>query len=84
MQRAARLVLLSFVMTCTWAGTQANDIGPPFANPAMLSSHAGTLPVDLVAASAAYTIEGHQFQGMLYNGQYMPPVWRLRAGDRLL
>ncbi|MGA3315297.1 MAG: hypothetical protein ABSC64_02530 [Candidatus Korobacteraceae bacterium] len=30
MQRAARLVLLSFVMTCTWAGTQANDIGHPF------------------------------------------------------
>lgn len=56
-----------------------------FANPTMLSSHDGHLHVDLVAAPATYTItiQGHQFQGMLYNGQYMPSVWRLRPGDRL-
>ncbi len=55
----------------------------PFANPPMLYSRDGHLHIDLVAAPATYTIQGHQFQGMLYNGQYMPPVWRLRAGDRI-
>ena len=30
---------------------------------------------------ATYTINGHQFQGMLYNGAYMPPVWRVHLGD---
>jgi len=54
-----------------------------FANPPMLYSQDGHLHVDLVAAPAAYTIEGHRFQGMLYNGQYVPPVWRLQSGDRL-
>jgi hypothetical protein len=49
----------------------------------MLTSHDGKLDVDLVAAPATYTIGGHRFEGMLYKGQYMPPVWRLRAGDIL-
>jgi len=54
-----------------------------FANPSMLYSDDGHLHIDLVAAPATYTIQDHQFQGMLYNGQYLPPVWRLRSGDRL-
>ena len=49
----------------------------------MLTSHDGKLHVDLVAAPATYTIGGHHFQGMLYNGKYMPEVWRLRPGDIL-
>jgi len=49
----------------------------------MLNSHDGMLHVDLVAAPASYTIGGRQFQGMLYNGQYMPPLWCLRAADIL-
>jgi FtsP/CotA-like multicopper oxidase with cupredoxin domain len=49
----------------------------------MLSSRDGKLHVDLVAAPATYTIEGHQFQGMLYNREYLPPVWRLHSGDML-
>ena len=54
-----------------------------FANPPVLDSQNGHLHVDLVAAPATYTIDGHRFQGMLYNRQYMPLVWRLRPGDRL-
>jgi FtsP/CotA-like multicopper oxidase with cupredoxin domain len=49
----------------------------------MLYSRHGELHVDLVAAPAAYTLGDQQFQGMLYNGQYLPPVWRLQSGDRL-
>jgi suppressor of ftsI len=83
MTKLAHLGLLSVMMVCTYAGTQRDDVGHPFANPVTLVSHDGKLHVDLVAASAAYTIEGHQFQGTLYNGHYMPPLWRLRAGDTL-
>jgi FtsP/CotA-like multicopper oxidase with cupredoxin domain len=54
-----------------------------FANPPMLSSRDGRLDVDLVASPGPYTINGHQFQGVLYNGAYIPPVWRVRLGDTL-
>src|SRR5262249_17604238 len=54
-----------------------------FANPQMLSSRDGRLDVDLVASTGSYTINGHQFQGVLYNGEYIPPVWRVRLGDTL-
>lgn len=74
MKKPARLVLLGVVMICTCAAAQSSGAGNPFANPEVLYSHDGKLQVDLVAAPAAYTIEGHQFQGMLYNGQYTPPV----------
>ena len=83
MQKLARLVLLIVVMICAYAVTQTYGVGRPFANPAMLYSRAGKLHVDLVAAPAAYTIDGHHFQGMLYNEKYMPPVWRVRPGDTL-
>jgi FtsP/CotA-like multicopper oxidase with cupredoxin domain len=49
----------------------------------MLTSHDGKLHVDLIAAPATYAIGDHRFQGMLYNEQYMPALWRLRAGDVL-
>ena len=54
-----------------------------FANPPMLSSRDGRLDVDLVASPGSYTINGHQFQGVLYNGAYISPVWRVRLGDTL-
>lgn len=50
----------------------------------MLTSRDGRLHVDLVAAPATYTIDGHQFQGMLYNGEGVTtPVCRVRPGDIL-
>ena len=75
------LILLSIAVVCSYACTRRDS--QLFANPVMLSSRDGKLHVDLVAAPATYTIGGHRFEGMLYNGQYMPPVWRLRAGDIL-
>ena len=63
--------------------THAAEAHPLFANPPMIASRNGRLDVDLVAAPATYTIDGHRFEGMLYNGSYIPPVWRVRAGDKL-
>jgi suppressor of ftsI len=83
MRKAAYLIVLSIAIICTWACTKRNTAGQPFANPVMLGSRDGKLHVDLVAAPTTYTIGGHQFQGMLYTGQYMPPLWRLHAGDIL-
>jgi suppressor of ftsI len=83
MPKPARIVLLSVVMVCSHACTPREGTGKPFANPVMLTSRDGKLHVDLVAAPANYTIEGHRLEGMLYNGQYMPPVWRVRPGDIL-
>ena len=83
MPKPARIILLSAVVVCMYACAPRDGAGRPFANPVMLTSHDGKLHVDLVAAPATYTIGGHRFEGMLYNGQYMPPVWRVRAGDIL-
>ncbi len=77
-----RLVVM-VVGVLWWGVQQAQSQEHVFANPPMLPSREGGLDVDLVAAPGGYTIDGHEFQGMLYNGQYIPPVWRVRLGDTL-
>ena len=84
MRRTIRPVLrLAVTVTGTlWAQVQqAESQDPVFSNPPMLSSRDGKLNVDLVAAPGVYTLDGHQFQGMLYNGAYIPPIWSVRLGD---
>jgi suppressor of ftsI len=72
------------VLGALWCEVQpAQSQDHVFANPPMLSSRDGRLDVELVAAPGTYTIDGHQFQGMLYNDEYLPPVWRVRLGDAL-
>jgi FtsP/CotA-like multicopper oxidase with cupredoxin domain len=83
MSTPAYIILLCIAIVCSYACTKKNGTVHLFADPVMLTSHGGKLHVDLVSAPATYTIGGHRFDGMLYNGQYMPPVWRLRAGDIL-
>lgn len=83
MPRIAWPILLCFAIACVYAARRPNDVNQSFANPTMLSSRDGKLNIDLVVAPGTYSIEGHQFQGMLYNGKYVPPVWRLHSGDTL-
>jgi suppressor of ftsI len=72
------------VLAASWCEVQpAQSQERVFENPSMLSSRDGRLDVELVAAPGTYTIDGHQFQGMLYNDAYVPPVWRVRLGDSL-
>jgi suppressor of ftsI len=83
MARPTHIIALSVAVVCTHACTPRSGTDQSFANPVMLTSRDGKLNVDLVVAPATYIIGGHRFEGMLYNGQYMPPVWRLCAGDIL-
>jgi len=84
MKRAVRsgLRLALTVSGTLWCQVQhAQGQDSVFTNPPMLSSRDGRLDVDLIAAPGVYTLDGHQFEGMLYNGAYVPPIWRVRLGD---
>src|SRR5262245_22104331 len=87
MTKIIRVVLLQLALTVSgtsWCqGQQGQSQDRIFANPSMLPSRDGRLDLELVAAPSTYTIDGHQFQGLLYNDAYMPPVWRVRLGDSL-
>lgn len=62
---------------------QRDDLGPPLATPQVLASSNGALAVQLDAAAGTYEVAGQRFEGRLYNGAYIPPLLRLRAGDVL-
>src|SRR5439155_20855268 len=83
MSTPTHVIGLGVAVVCTYECTPRSGVGQPFANPVMLSSDDGKVQVVLVAAAATYTIGGNRFEGMLYNGQYIPPVWRLHSGDIL-
>jgi suppressor of ftsI len=76
-------LIISLIVLAIPSATNAHDVHPLFKNPPRVESRNGRLDVDLVAAPATYTINGHRFEGMVYNGAYIPAVWRVRAGDRL-
>ena len=63
--------------------TGSTGQNPPLVDPPVLSSAGGKLAVELEAAPGAFEIAGQHFDGMLYNGVYLPPVWRVRPGDTL-
>jgi len=76
-------ILIVAIVVPTIASVRSGSAHPTFENPPMLVSQDGKLDVDLVAAPASYIIEGHRFDGMLYNGSYIPAVWRVQPGDKL-
>jgi suppressor of ftsI len=78
--RLVRLLLSIIVVGLTVPALAADR---PFVDPPMLSSREGRLVVHLDPAPGAFWIDGRRFDGMLYNGAYIPPIWRLRPGDTL-
>jgi len=62
---------------------RSDDPGPPLAAPPVLTSSNGALDVRLSAAAGTYEVGGQRFEGRLYNGAYIPPLLRMRAGDVL-
>ena len=78
------ICLVVIALSGLWCeATRARDSRNSFVNPPVLNSRNGRLQVDLTAAPSTYTIDGHLFVGMLYNGAYMPAIWRVRSGDSL-
>jgi len=57
--------------------------GLPFYDPPVVSSVDGVLNADLTAAAQRVTISGKTVNARVYNGAFMPPVLRVRPGDRL-
>lgn len=54
-----------------------------FENPPQESSANGVLEVDLVVAPATFEINGQTVTSNVYNGQFTPPVLRVRPGDEI-
>lgn len=81
--RSLIALTVAIFMFATRSSTIAQHVHPVFKNPPMIASRDGRLDVYLTAAPATYTLGGHRFNGMLYNGVYVPPVWRVQAGDKV-
>ena len=62
---------------------QSEPLGPPLAEPMQIISQRGVVELTLEAAPAPITVAGQTFISNVYNGQYIPPVFRLRRGEEL-
>jgi len=61
------------------------DAGPArreaFRDPAVVASHDGALELTLTAARGSTEVGGRRVFAQVYNGSYLPPTLRVRAGD---
>src|SRR5262245_18909554 len=71
-----------------WRGSglhlNAQDaLGPPLVEPQTILPTRGVTELTLEAAPSRITVADQSFTSNVYNGQYIPPVFRLRRGDEL-
>jgi FtsP/CotA-like multicopper oxidase with cupredoxin domain len=57
--------------------------GQPFSEPPRLVSANGVLAVDLRVTPTTFTVAGTPISGKAYNGVFIGPTLRVRAGDRI-
>ncbi|MDQ3915733.1 MAG: multicopper oxidase family protein [Actinomycetota bacterium] len=84
-ERPGRAVLLMAlgISACT-SDEQPEVAGPPpLPDPPFISSSDGILATTLTAAPGTVSFNGRSYETNLYNGQYIPPVWRLSPGDKI-
>ena len=77
---------LAAVLGAAWLLLSCNDddgLGPNIPEPEILASRNGVLQVTLTQAPARVTVAGRSFTSNVFNGQYIPPVLKLRRGDQL-
>ena len=55
----------------------------PLLQPADIRSRNGILETTITAACGPVRLGDHEFTGMLYNGNYVPPTLQARLGDTL-
>jgi len=60
-----------------------DDLGPPLVEPQTILPTRGVTELTLEAAPSRITVADRSFTSNVYNGQYIPPAFRLRRGDEL-
>jgi suppressor of ftsI len=68
---------------CSAAPLAQTAQGEALADPPQIRSHRGTLDTTITAATGEVRLGSFSFDGRLYNGEYIPPVLRVRLGDTL-
>ena len=77
------LLILGSIGFTTPTTRQLDSLGPPLVEPQVLTARRGVLELTLEAAPSKITVAGQSFISNVYNGQYTPPVFRLRRGEEL-
>jgi FtsP/CotA-like multicopper oxidase with cupredoxin domain len=80
---AGLLALTLFGFGVSARGGGGADLGPELAEPQVIMSKRGVLELTLEAAPSVVTVAGQTFFSNVYNGQYIPPLFRLRRNDEL-
>jgi FtsP/CotA-like multicopper oxidase with cupredoxin domain len=87
-ERSACTAIIALVTLCagvvSGSGPRvpaSGDQGETFREPAVVASHQGALNAALVASESPVTVGNQRVRAAVYNGSYVPPTLRLRAGD---
>jgi FtsP/CotA-like multicopper oxidase with cupredoxin domain len=59
------------------------QLGPDLVEPQIITATRGVVELTLEARPSVVTVAGQTFVSNVYNGQYTPPVFRLRRGEKL-
>lgn len=78
---ACAVLVLAMLTSC--GGDDGGDGARAIPQPEVASSRDGTLRLTLRQAPATITVAGKTFVSNVFNGTYVPPVLKLRRGDRL-
>jgi suppressor of ftsI len=83
-----RIWVLAFSALCLWGCGSSNNnnlfvIPTPYQDPPFLSSANGSLALTLESAESQVTVAGNTVTARVFNGMYIPPVFRLQQGDTL-
>ncbi|HKE87254.1 MAG TPA: multicopper oxidase family protein [Vicinamibacterales bacterium] len=59
------------------------ELAPDLVEPQIITANRGIVELTLEARPSVVTVAGQTFVSNVYNGQYTPPVFRLRRGEEL-
>lgn len=68
---------------CMSGSDNEADAPPPLPDPPFIYSSGGVLQTTLTAQPGTVSFNGQTYNTNLYNGLYIPPVWRLFPGDTI-
>lgn len=77
------LLFMTVISACSSDGEPEVSGPPPLPDPTFIYSSDGVLETTLTAQPGTVSFNGKTYSTNLYNGQYIPPVWRLSPGDTI-